>query len=66
MASHSSILAWVIPWTESLVGTSPWGCKESDTTEQLTYISNWTLELHSSIHLATLLPKSTVLIGKAL
>ena len=26
---QSSILAWRIPWT------SPWGCKESDTTEQL-------------------------------
>ena len=36
MATHSSILAWRIPRTEeSLVGYSPWGCKESDTTEQL-------------------------------
>ena len=25
MAIHSSILAWKIPWTESLVGYSPWG-----------------------------------------
>ena len=31
MASHSSILAWRIPWTEGLAGYSPWGCKESDT-----------------------------------
>ena len=32
--THSSILAWRIPWTErSLVGYSPQGCKESDTTE---------------------------------
>ena len=23
-ATHSSILAWEIPWTESLVGYSPW------------------------------------------
>ena len=30
-ANHSSILAWKIPW--SLVGSSPWGCKESDVTE---------------------------------
>ena len=37
MASHSSILACRIPWTESLVSYSPWGCKESDTTEQLTH-----------------------------
>ena len=36
MATHSSILAWRIPWTEeSLVGYSPWGHKQSDTTEQL-------------------------------
>ena len=31
-ATHSSILAWRIPWT----GHHPWGCKESDMTEQLT------------------------------
>ena len=24
MATHSSIFAWEIPWTESLVGYSPW------------------------------------------
>ena len=35
MATHSSILAWKIPWMEEPVGYSPWGCKESDTTEQL-------------------------------
>ena len=33
MATHSIFLAWRIPWTESLVGYSPWGCKESDLTE---------------------------------
>ena len=33
MATHFSILAWKIPWTESLLGYSPWGHKESDTTE---------------------------------
>ena len=31
MATHSSIIAWGIPWTED----SPWGRKESGTTEQL-------------------------------
>ena len=35
--THSSILAWKIPWTEAPGGCSPWGHKESDTTEQLTY-----------------------------
>ena len=36
MSTHSSILAWRIPWTESLVDYSPWGWKESDMTERLT------------------------------
>ena len=31
MATHSSILAWRILWME--VGHSPWGHKDSDTTE---------------------------------
>ena len=30
-ATHSSILAWRIPWTEDPGGYSPWGCKELDT-----------------------------------
>ena len=33
-ATHSNIL--FNPWTEELVGYSPWGHKESDTTEWLT------------------------------
>ena len=33
MATHSSILAWKIPWMEEPVGYSLWGHKESDTTE---------------------------------
>ena len=36
MATLSSILAWRIPWTEEPGGYCPWGCKESDITEQLT------------------------------
>ena len=38
MATHSSILAWRIPWIEEPVGYSPWGRKESDMTEQLTHM----------------------------
>ena len=34
METHSSILAWRIPWTEELVGYSPRGHKESNATEQ--------------------------------
>ena len=36
-ATHSSILAWRIPWT-----ASPWGCKESDSTERLSLVQNET------------------------
>ena len=36
MATHSSILAWRIPWIEELAGYSPWRREELDTTEQLT------------------------------
>ena len=39
MASHSSILAGIIPWTEVLVGYSPWGRKELDTTEKLSILA---------------------------
>ena len=35
MATHSSILAWRIPWTEKLGGLQSTGRKESDTTERL-------------------------------
>ena len=35
MATHSSILAWEIPWTEEPVGCSSWSCKESDMTNEL-------------------------------
>ena len=33
MATHSSILAWRIPWTEEPGGYSPYGHKWLDTTE---------------------------------
>ena len=32
MATHSSILAWEIPWTEEIAAYSPRGSNESDTT----------------------------------
>ena len=47
IATHSSILAWRIPWTEELGRLWSMGHKESDTTERLsthtdthTHISN--------------------------
>ena len=47
MATHSSILAWRISWTENLAGYSPWGHKELDTSEQLTLSLSHT---HTHIH----------------
>ena len=35
MATHSSILAWRIPWTEEPSGLQSKGSKELDMTEQL-------------------------------
>jgi len=38
IATHSTILAWRNPWTEEPGrARSPWGPKESDTTEQLNF-----------------------------
>ena len=33
MATHSSIIAWRIPWAEEPGRLCPWSFKESDTTE---------------------------------
>ena len=38
MATHSSILAWRIPWTEEPGGLHPRGHKQSDTTERLSFL----------------------------
>ena len=43
MATHSSILAWRIPWAEELGGLQSTGCKELDTT-------SLSLSLHIYIH----------------
>ena len=59
MATHSSILARVIPWTEEPGG--PWGCKESNMMEQLSlFHRNFTqvfpiiLQISVSCHLSPL------------
>ena len=44
MATHSSILAWKISWTQEPGGLcSPWGREESGMTEQLTLITVYLL-----------------------
>ena len=46
MATHSSILAWSIPWTEDPGGLQSMGCKESNRTEPLfTFTSMFMYEI---------------------
>ena len=48
MATHSSILAWGIPWMEEPGGLQSRGHKESDTTERLHFLSlSWKREQQS-------------------
>ena len=58
MATHSSILAWRMPWTEEPGGLQRMHCKQSDTTERLSLslshtvqISSFQEALHSLSHL---------------
>ena len=41
MATHSSILAWRIPWTEESGNLQPMGCKELDKTEYSTHTGKY-------------------------
>ena len=53
MATHSSILAWRIPWMEELGGLQSMGHKESDMTEQLNWtdpVSNYNDNLPGALH----------------
>ena len=44
MATHSSILAWRIPWTEELGRLQSMGCKELDMTEHTqTHMLQWSI-----------------------
>ena len=40
MATHSSILAWRIPWTEKLGRLQSMGWKESDMTQKAAHLLN--------------------------
>ena len=50
MATHSSVLVWRIHGQSSLVGRGPWGCKESDTTKQLSAHTRPTESLNARIN----------------
>ena len=56
MATHSSILAWRIPWTEEPGGLQSMGRKELDTTAQLSS------HMHACTTLLNLLIKSNNLL----
>ena len=43
MATHSSIIAWRIPWTEEFGGLQSTGRKESNTTERLHFHFHFTV-----------------------
>ena len=51
MATHSSILAWRIPWTEEPGGLQSWSLKELDTTEQLTLLITLCISVSLLIHI---------------
>ena len=55
MATHSSTLAWRIPWTEEPGGLQSTGFKESDMTEQLSTAQqreHTEFLPHNALHLA--------------
>ena len=61
MATHSSILAWRILWTEESGGLQSMGCKESDTTEATRTFTFAVLSLLRTV-VITLYPFATDLI----
>ena len=53
MATHSSTLAWKIPWTEEPGRLQPMGSKESGTTERLhthTLTQLWVPKIQDQVH----------------
>ena len=58
MATHSSILAWRIPWREKPGRTPSMGSQELDMTEQITFFNKYTytniyIYLHKPLHTNT-------------
>ena len=62
VATHSSILAWRVPWRENLVGYRPWSCKELDRTERLT-LSHTQIHTHTHTHTHTHVYKCIYMTG---
>ena len=64
--SQSSILAWKIPWMEEPGRHSPWGHKESDTTERLHFHFHFGLDvlLHAFAHSRDISQKDEMVVFK--
>ena len=64
MATHSSICAWRIPWTRSLMGHSPWCRKELDMTGATSHTCMHTTSCHKKIReiekILTRFPQNTI------
>ena len=51
MATHSSVLAWTVPWTEEPGGLQSMGVtKESDMTEQISTHTHTHMHIHAHTH----------------
>ena len=48
MATHSSILAWKIPWTEEPGGLQSMGSRELDTTERPNLPVTWSTQVEGT------------------
>ena len=55
MATHSSILAWEIPWTEEPGGYSSWGDKESDVTQQLSIYTFYVYKVYEKFYVSKII-----------
>ena len=64
MATHSSILAWKIPWTEEPGGAVHGAAKESDMTEHDTRAKSWNFKSDISFELKLVIMKFRVLLNK--
>ena len=64
MATHSSTLAWRIPWTEEPGQLQSIGCKESDMTDMTEHsrmhdeTDNWCLSLMAGLNCSWSAPES--------
>ena len=61
MATHSSILAWKVSWTEESGGLQSMGCKELDMTEQLSPCKSMYVREQCMICIKTDISKASII-----